>query len=118
MHHSFNVLVLNTLLHVLAFSKCQNQGVRYEHAEMVPNVVKSRERWELYIVTDGIMVRILLGERWELCIVTDGVMVGILLGEGWELYIVTDGVMVRILLGEGSQCEKWVVFWRLLFFNQ
>jgi hypothetical protein len=45
---------------------------------MVPNVVKSREGWELYIVTDGI----LLGEGWELYIVTDGVMVGILLGEG------------------------------------
>jgi hypothetical protein len=25
---------------------------------MVPNVVKSREGWELYIVTDGVMVRI------------------------------------------------------------
>jgi hypothetical protein len=29
---------------------------------MVPNVVKSREGWELYIVTDGVMVGILLGE--------------------------------------------------------
>jgi hypothetical protein len=37
--------------------------------------------------------------------------------EGWELYIVTDGVIVGILLGEGAQCEKWVVFWRLLFSN-
>jgi hypothetical protein len=29
---------------------------------MVPNV-KSREGWELYIVTDGVMVGILLGEE-------------------------------------------------------
>jgi hypothetical protein len=29
---------------------------------MVPNVVKSREGWELYIVTDGVMAGILLGE--------------------------------------------------------
>jgi hypothetical protein len=29
---------------------------------MVPNVVKSREGWELYIVTDGVMVSMLLGE--------------------------------------------------------
>jgi hypothetical protein len=35
------------------------QGFRYEHAEMVPNVVKSREGWELYIVTDGEMVGLL-----------------------------------------------------------
>jgi hypothetical protein len=33
-----------------------HQGVRYEHAEMMPNVVESREGWELYIVTDGVMV--------------------------------------------------------------
>jgi hypothetical protein len=51
----------------------------------VPNVVKSREEWELYIVTDGVMVGILLGEGWELYIVTDDVIVGILLGEVWEL---------------------------------
>jgi hypothetical protein len=38
---------------------------------MVPNVVKSREGWVLYIVTDGVMV------VYELYIVTDGVMVGI-----------------------------------------
>jgi hypothetical protein len=44
---------------------------------MVPNVVESREGWELYIVTDGVMVGILLGEGWELYIVTDGVMFGI-----------------------------------------
>jgi hypothetical protein len=36
---------------------------------MVPNVVGSREGWELYIVTDGVMVGILLGkgaqcEKW------------------------------------------------------
>jgi hypothetical protein len=43
-------------------SKCHHQGVRYEHAEMVLNVVKRREGWELYIVTDGVMVGILLGE--------------------------------------------------------
>jgi hypothetical protein len=61
MHHSVNLLVLNILLHVSAISKCHHQGVRYEHAEMVPNVVKSREGWELYIVTDGVMVGILLG---------------------------------------------------------
>jgi hypothetical protein len=30
-------------------------------AEIVPNVVKSREGWELYIVTGGVMVGILLG---------------------------------------------------------
>jgi hypothetical protein len=41
-----------------------SSGVRYEHAEMVPNVVKSREGWELYIVTDGVMVGILVGEGW------------------------------------------------------
>jgi hypothetical protein len=35
-------------------SKCHHQGVQHEHAEMVPNVVKSREGWELYIVTDGV----------------------------------------------------------------
>jgi hypothetical protein len=55
-HHSFNVLVLNILLHVSAFSKCHHQAVRYEHAEMVPSVVKIREGWELYIVTDCVMV--------------------------------------------------------------
>jgi hypothetical protein len=32
------------------------------------NVVGSREGWELYIVTDRVMVGILLGERWELYI--------------------------------------------------
>jgi hypothetical protein len=36
--------------------KCHHQGVRYEHSEMVPNVVESREGWELYTVTDGVMV--------------------------------------------------------------
>jgi hypothetical protein len=30
---------------------------------MVPNIVKSSEGWELYIVTDGVMVGILLGEE-------------------------------------------------------
>jgi hypothetical protein len=66
MHHSFNVLVLNTLILCFGISKCHHQGVRYEHAEMVPNVVESREGWELYIVTDSVMVGILLGEgsRW------------------------------------------------------
>jgi hypothetical protein len=59
MHHSFNVLVLNILLRVSEFSKCHHQGVRYEHAETVSNVVKSRKGWELYIVTDGVMVGIL-----------------------------------------------------------
>jgi hypothetical protein len=29
---------------------------------MVPNVMKNRERWELYIVTDGVIVGVLLGE--------------------------------------------------------
>jgi nicotinamide riboside transporter PnuC len=29
---------------------------------MVLNVVKSRDGWELYIVTDGVMVGLLLGE--------------------------------------------------------
>jgi hypothetical protein len=29
---------------------------------MVLNVVKIKEGWELYIVTDGVMVGILLGE--------------------------------------------------------
>jgi hypothetical protein len=33
-----------------------HQGVCNEHAEMVPNVVKIREGWELYIVTDVLMV--------------------------------------------------------------
>jgi hypothetical protein len=33
-----------------------SSGVQYEHAEMVFNVVKSREGWELHTVTDGIMV--------------------------------------------------------------
>jgi hypothetical protein len=42
----------------------------------MPNVVGSREGWELYILTDGVMVGILLGEGWELYILTDGVMVG------------------------------------------
>jgi hypothetical protein len=62
-------------------SNCHHQEVRYEHAEMVPNVVKSREGWELYIVTDGVMVGILR----ELYIVTDGVMVGILISHGGNL---------------------------------
>jgi hypothetical protein len=35
-----------------------SSGVQYEHAEIVPNVVKSRDGWELYIVTDGITVDI------------------------------------------------------------
>jgi hypothetical protein len=36
---------------------------------MVPKVVKSREGWELYIVTDGVVVGILLGEGayWATC---------------------------------------------------
>jgi hypothetical protein len=34
-------------------SKCYHQGFRYEYADMVPNVVKSTEGWELYIVTDA-----------------------------------------------------------------
>jgi hypothetical protein len=42
--------------------KMPYQGVRYEHAETVANVVKNREGWELYVVTDSVMVRILLGE--------------------------------------------------------
>jgi hypothetical protein len=46
----------------LGISKCHHQGIQYKHAAMVPNVVKSREGWELYIVTDGVMVGILLGE--------------------------------------------------------
>jgi hypothetical protein len=58
MHHSFNVLVLNILLHVSAFQNAI-MGIRYEHAKMVPNVVKSRDGWELYIVTDGIMFGII-----------------------------------------------------------
>jgi hypothetical protein len=55
-------------------SKCHHQGVRYEHAEIVPTVVKSRASrmgavycdrrrngqdvtsWPLHIVTDGVMV--------------------------------------------------------------
>jgi hypothetical protein len=42
---------------------------------MVPNVVKIREGWELYIVTDGVTVRILLGEgahwaHWGILTVT------------------------------------------------
>jgi hypothetical protein len=40
-------------------SKCHHQGILYEHAEMVPNVVESREGWELFIVTDGVIVGIL-----------------------------------------------------------
>jgi hypothetical protein len=39
--------------------ECHHQGVRYEHAEMVPNVVGSREGWELYIVTDSVTVWII-----------------------------------------------------------
>jgi hypothetical protein len=60
MYYTFNVLELYLPLHVSAFSKCHHQGVRYEHAEMVLNVVKSREGWELYIVTDGVRVEISL----------------------------------------------------------
>jgi hypothetical protein len=44
-------------------SKCHQKGVRYEHAEMVPNVMKSREGWELYIVAVSIMVWIWLCEE-------------------------------------------------------
>jgi hypothetical protein len=40
--------------------ECHHQGVRFEHAEMVPNVMGSRERWELYIVTGGVMVGMLI----------------------------------------------------------
>jgi hypothetical protein len=50
--------------YMFRYFKCHHQGIRYEHAEMLPNVVKSREGWELYIVTDGVMVGILLGEGW------------------------------------------------------
>jgi hypothetical protein len=32
---------------------------------MVPNVMKSIEGWELYIVTDGVIVGILLGEGFQ-----------------------------------------------------
>jgi hypothetical protein len=32
---------------------------------MVPNVVKSREVLEVYIVTDGVMIGILLGEGYQ-----------------------------------------------------
>jgi hypothetical protein len=53
MHHSFKVLVLKYIPTCFGISK-YHQGVRYEHAEMVPNVVKSREGWELYIVTDSV----------------------------------------------------------------
>jgi hypothetical protein len=42
----------------LGILKYHNKGVRYEHAEMVPNVVGSREGWELYIVTCFLMVGI------------------------------------------------------------
>jgi hypothetical protein len=35
-------------------SEYHHQGARYEYADMVHNVVKSREGWELYIVTDGV----------------------------------------------------------------
>jgi hypothetical protein len=41
MHHSFNVLVLNILLHVFAFQSAIIREFKYEHAEMVPNVVKN-----------------------------------------------------------------------------
>jgi hypothetical protein len=61
MRHSFNVLVLNAPT-CFGISKYHDQGMQYEHAEMVPIVVKSREGWELYIVTDGIMFGTLLGE--------------------------------------------------------
>jgi hypothetical protein len=44
-----------SLLHVSAFLKCHHQGVKHDPAEM-PNVVGSREGWELYIVTGGVMV--------------------------------------------------------------
>jgi hypothetical protein len=53
-------------------SKCHHQGIRYEHAEMVPNVVKSREGWELYIVTDGVMVGIYAMVCKKCCIFMTG----------------------------------------------
>jgi hypothetical protein len=37
-----------------------SSGSPNEHAEIVPKVVKSREGWELYIVTDDVMVGILI----------------------------------------------------------
>jgi hypothetical protein len=54
-HHSFNVLVLNILLHVSAF---QNAIIRESDMNMLrwcPMSWKSRGL-ELYIVTDGVMV--------------------------------------------------------------
>jgi hypothetical protein len=53
MYHSFNVL-----LYVSAFQNAIIRDSRYEYAEMVPNVVKRREGWELHIVTDGVRVGI------------------------------------------------------------
>jgi hypothetical protein len=45
----------------LEFLKCHHQGVKHDAAG-IPNVVGSREGWELYIVTGSVMVGILLSE--------------------------------------------------------
>jgi hypothetical protein len=50
MHHSFNVLVLNILLHVSAFQNANIRDSRYEHAEMVPNVGKCRRPMLQYVI--------------------------------------------------------------------
>jgi hypothetical protein len=48
MHHSFNVLVLNiNTATCFSISKCHHQAVRYEHAEMVPNVVRAKTGWNI-----------------------------------------------------------------------
>jgi hypothetical protein len=51
MHHSFNILVLNILLHVSAF---QNSIIRVSDMNMLRWCPMSWEGWELYIVTDGV----------------------------------------------------------------
>jgi hypothetical protein len=53
MHHSFNVLVLNILLHVSAF---QNAIIRESDMNMLRRRPMSWRAQKLYIVTDGVMV--------------------------------------------------------------
>jgi hypothetical protein len=47
--------------------KYHRQGVKHVPAEMVPNVLGSREGWELYIVSGGVVVGILLGKGAVYC---------------------------------------------------
>jgi hypothetical protein len=62
MHHTYNILVLKYTPTCCGIIECHHQGIRYEHAKIVTNVVGSREGWELCILSDDVVVGVLLGE--------------------------------------------------------